>query len=236
MRALSNDGCNAFRDGRTLWLLPTAQGRENKTCSIPRLCASLTAIGWSDQSELAIKFTPEREHWDFSWRQPAPATARIQVVFETEALLPAQLEPAKAKADGSIMLQASQAVTIGQKLRFEPQWFKNTVGYWTVPEDYATWNVKIDAAGEYSIAILQGCGTGQGGSDAMLSLRNDDDVVAQLPFQTVETGHFQNFQWNHLGRISMKQAGTFELRIQPTQIAKAALCDIRSIHLVKQAK
>lgn len=237
MRALSNDGCNTFRDGRTLWLLPTDAGLKRKTCRIPRLCASLTTIGWSDSSELTIKLTPEPEHWDFSWKQTAPEDARIQVVFDTEPLLPAQLQPVVAKADGSMMLPANQAITVGQKLRFEPQWFKNTIGYWTNPDDYATWDVKINDAGDYSVAILQGCGLGQAGSEALLSLRNKEDIVmAKLAFKTVDTGHFQNFRWNHLGQISVKQAGTFQLRIEPTEITKAALCDIRSVHLVKQAK
>lgn len=236
VRALSNDGCDAFRDGRTLWLVPDQAALTDRKFSIPRLCASLTSLGWSDQSELAIKLTPEPEYWDFSWKKPAADNVRIKVVFEKEPLLPAQCKPTAPAADGSIMLHADQAMTFGQKLRFEPQWYKNTVGYWAIPTDYATWSLKFDEAGDYSVAILQGCGSGHGGSDAMLSLRNGDAVVAELPFQPIDTGHFQNFRWNHLGRISVKQAGTLELRINPTSIAKGALCDIRSVHLVKQAK
>lgn len=236
MRALSNDGCNTFRDGRTLWLIPTDGALRTRQCSIPRLCASLTSVGWNHKTELAIKFKPEPERWDFSWQKPPAGNTRIKVVFETEPKLPAQITPARPAADGSIMLHANQAMTFGDKLRFEPQSFKNTVGYWTVPADYVTWSLKIDEPGDYSVAILQGCGDGQGGSDALLSLRDDDLVVSELPFRPIDTGHFQNFRWNHLGQISVKQSGTYQLRIHPTRIAKAALCDIRSVHLVKQAK
>ncbi|MEP3481322.1 MAG: hypothetical protein ABJZ55_18925 [Fuerstiella sp.] len=236
VRTLSDDACDTFRDGRTLWLVPNDASLKAKRCSIPRLCASLTSIGWSDPSKQAIHFKPEPEHWDFTWKESAPKNARIKVVFEKEPVLPSQSEPAAPAADGSIMLHADQAKTVGKKLRFEPQWFKNTVGYWAVPTDYATWNLQFAEAGEYSVAILQGCGSGQAGSDALISLRHQESVVAELPFRTIDTGHFQNFRWNHLGRISVAKAGTYQLQINAVRISKAALCDIRSIHLVKQAK
>lgn len=240
VRALSGSDCDTFRDGRTLWLIPNEAGLTTKTCTIPRLCASLTSIGWSnqsgDQSGPTINFKPEPEHWEFTWKKVPQTNARIKVVFEEEPLLPIQTKAAAPAADGSIMLHANQAKTVGEKLRFEPQWSKNTVGYWAVPSDYATWDLRFAEAGEYSIAILQGCGVGQGDSDALISLHDAESVVAELPFQTIDTGHFQNFRWNHLGQVSVTKAGTYRLKIKATRISKAALCDIRSIHLVKQAK
>ena len=91
------------------------------------------------------------------------------------------------------MLHAWQAKTFGEKILFEPQWYKNTVGYWAIESDYATWELKIDQPGTYSVAMLQGCGKGQGGSDAVVTLRQDNTVKAKLHFQTIDTGHFQNF-------------------------------------------
>ena len=85
------------------------------------------------------------------------------------------------------------------------------------------------------MAVLQGCGKGQGGSDAVISLRQDGQVKAELTFQTIDTGHFQNFRWNHLGMIELPAAGTYQLRIDATRIAKVALFDVRTIHLVRQA-
>ena len=126
--------------------------------------------------------------------------------------------------------------TFGEKLRFEPQWYKNTVGYWAVASDYATWDLKIQQPGTYTVAVLQGCGKGHGGSDAVISLRQGNDVKAMLPFQTIDTGHFQNFRWNHLGTIDVAEGGTYQLRIGAERIAQNALFDVRAIHLVRQAK
>ncbi|MCA9063483.1 MAG: hypothetical protein KDA96_10505, partial [Planctomycetaceae bacterium] len=151
-------------------------------------------------------------------------------------LLPQDCQPAPSAGDGSIMLPAWMAMTYGEKLRYEPQWYKNTVGYWTVPTDYAEWQLKVDQPGTFTVAVLQGCGEGQGGSDAEVSLRRDDAVQAAIPFQPIDTGHFQNFRWNHLGTIQIPEAGTYQLRITPKKIARAALFDVRMVHLVRQAR
>lgn len=133
------------------------------------------------------------------------------------------------------MLHAWQAKTFGEKVLFEPQWYRNTVGYWAVETDYATCDLEIDQPGTFSIAMLQGCGKGQGGSDALVTLRQKDQIIARLPFQTVDTSHFQNFRWSHLGMIGISATGTYQLRIDATRIAKVALFDVRAIHLVRQA-
>lgn len=236
VRLLSIHGCDVFRDDTKLWIVPTKKSLQSGQCSIPRLCASIRSLQWSDDSERKTKFTPEPELWNFSWEGQVPPDARIEIEFDSEALLPSQRKPAVPTGDGTILLHANQASTFGDKLRFEPQAHKNTVGYWTVPTDYATWQLKIDESGEYSMAVLQGCGSGQGGSDAVISLHQGETTVSQLEFQTVETGHFQNFQWNHLGRLKVKTPGTYQLRVTPMKIAKAALFDVRMICLVRQAK
>lgn len=236
VRLLSSDECDVFRDQQRLWIVPKKQSVESGRLTIPRLCASIRSMQWSDDAERNLKFTPEPENWNFTWKGTLAKSSRIEVTFDSEPILPSQRRRASAAGDGTIMLLANQATTIGQKLRFEPQPHKNTVGYWTIPTDYAQWDLQIDTPGEYTVAILQGCGAGQGGSNAAISLRDDEQTVSELKFQTVETGHFQNFQWNHLGRISVERRGTYQLRITPTKIVKAALCDVRMIHLVRQAK
>ena len=155
----------------------------------------------------------------------------IEVVFDVDPVLPADCAPAVAAGDGSIMLQAYQASTFGEKLRFEPQWYKNTVGYWAVGTDYATWNLTVDQPGTYSVAVLQGCGKGQGGSDAAISLSRGGKVKAELPFQTIDTGHFQNFVWRHAGVLTAERPGDYQIRIEAVEIPRVALMDVRQLHL-----
>lgn len=233
--AFSTQGFDVYREGKILWLMPTEESVKSKKASLPRLCAPIRRLHWQDQPERMLKFVPEPERWDFSWSDQIKPGSVIEVEFDTDPVLPGDRILAKPAGDGSVMLHAYNATTHGEKLRFEPQWFKNTVGYWTIPTDYAVWELQIDQPGDYSVALLQGCGKGQGGSDAVVTLRSSDGVETELEFQTIDTGHFQNFRWNHLGLVSLTKPGTYEFRLAAKQIANKALFDVRAIHLVKQA-
>lgn len=235
-RPVSGNGVTAYVHQKTLWLQLDASAVKRGKAVIPRLSAPIRSIRWKNQPSAELKFWPEPQQWIFSWKTDAAEKSVIEVVFDSKPVLPPDCPRAVPAGDGSVMLQAYQASTFGEKLRFEPQWYKNTVGYWAVPTDYAIWNLTIDQPGTYSVAVLQGCGEGQGGSDAVITLRTGDEVKAELPFKTIDTGHFQNFRWHHLGTIDVSEAGEYELRIDAKRIAKVALFDVRTIHLVRQAK
>lgn len=232
---LSSNGVSAYVNGKTLWLRLDASVLKNRNAVIPRLCAPIRSIRWKDQSDSEIKFWPEPQEWVFSWKTASAQAKVIEVSFDTTPVLPTDCPTAVPAGDGSVMLHAYQASTFGEKLRFEPQWYKNTVGYWAVATDYATWDLTIDQPGTFSVSVLQGCGKGQGGSDAVISVRQGDEMKTKLPFQTLDTGHFQNFRWHDLGTINIAAAGKHKLRIDAKHIAKVALFDVRAIHLVRQA-
>ncbi|MCA9139162.1 MAG: hypothetical protein KDB00_20455 [Planctomycetales bacterium] len=232
---LGNDGSTVYRDGNTLWIDLDQDSIQAGRATIPRLCAPIRSLRWHGESDTELKFVPEIDHWVFSWKQSPKASRLIEVVFDGDPVLPEHCPSASPAGDGSVMMFAHQASTFGEKLRFEPQWYKNTVGYWTVATDYATWELTIDTPGAYSVAVLQGCGEGQGGSDAVMTLTQGDTKAAELVFQINETGHFQNFRWNDLGNIVIENVGKYTLRVGAKRIAKGALGDIRMIHLVKQA-
>lgn len=233
----AKDGLSVYGYENTLWLLLDSDSIQRRKAMLPRMCASIRSFRWKNETDVKLKFVPEPEEWVFSWEEIlGDRRAIIEVVFDSRPVLPSDCPAAAPAGDGSVMLHAYQAATFGEKLRFEPQWYKNTVGYWVIPTDYASWNLSINQPGSYSVAVLQGCGKGQGGSDGVLTLHQNNQKKAELPFRTVDTGHFQNFRWNHLGLIEVSDAGEYKLRIAPVRIAKAALFDARAIHLVRQAK
>ncbi|MEM9481543.1 MAG: hypothetical protein AAGA58_17985 [Verrucomicrobiota bacterium] len=233
---ISGDGVSAFVQGKNVWLELDESVIKAKRVTIPRLCATLRSVEWASDSESEIRIKPVSTEWAFLWKESPEGAAVIKLEFDTVPLLPADCPAAAPVGDGSVLLHAYQAETFGEKILFEPQWYKNTVGYWVVPSDYATWDLSIDEPGKFTVAVLQGCGEGQGGSDALISLRRGDAVKAELSFQTVDTGHFQNFRWVHLGELEVENAGNFELRIEAKKIAVKALFDVRMIHLVRQAE
>ena len=93
--------------------------------------------------------------------------------------------------------------------------------------------LKVETPGRFNVGILQGCGKGQGGSDAVINIQNSTDQSStKLDFKVEETGHFQNFKWRTIGEIELSQ-GQQTLEIRPVKIANKALMDVRAIHLVR---
>ncbi len=136
---------------------------------IPKFCAPVRGARWIQGSQsIPLDLTPEINHWSLSTKQSLTGQGTLVVEFDALALLPNELPLNQATADGSIWLPAHTAITSGEKLRYEPQPHKNTVGYWVQPGDFATWKFRVEKPGKFNLAILQGCGAGQGGSRAVV--------------------------------------------------------------------
>ncbi len=228
----------AARLGKTLYLTVASvesSSNEQTQVTIPRMAASLTGAHWLGHLDTdTIVLQVEQEHWIIGWKNRPQNARTIVLSFDVQPKLLSEVKGVQPTGDGSILLLACLATTVGEKIRYEPQTFKNTVGYWVGKNDSAQWSFQTLRAGTFNVAILQGCGTGQGGSMAKLAIvGNVDD---SLDFEVLETGHFQNFQWRHLGQLNVDRAGTYQLRIEPISIKKNALMDVRAVHLVPVPK
>jgi len=144
--------------------------------------------------------------------------------------------PPRQAADGTITLHGRDATVRGTALRWEPAEKKQTLGFWTRPTDAAEWTFTLDTPGSFDVEVLQGCGTGQGGSEMAIDIDRGQPNVSSLAFTVEDTGGFQAFKPRTVGRVTLAAAGTHVLRVQPNKIAKTAACDIRQIRLVPVAK
>jgi hypothetical protein len=139
--------------------------------------------------------------------------------------------PAQAD-DGVVTLHSRDATVHGTVLRYEPAEKKQTLGYWVKADDGASWNFTLNTPGVYDVEVLQGCGSGQGGSTMAVTAGDGES----LEFVVEDTGHFQNFKPRIVGQVNFDDAGEQTLSVQPKTIAKAAACDIRQIRLLPVRK
>lgn len=144
--------------------------------------------------------------------------------------------PPRQEADGAVTLHGRDATIRGTNLRWEPAEKKQTLGFWSRPTDAAEWTCAIDTPGVFDVEVLQGCGTGQGGSEMAIDLDPGRGDTASLTFVVEDTGGFQAFKSRTVGRVTISTAGEHVLRVRPRTIAKAAACDIRQIRLVPVGK
>ncbi len=255
-------GARLWRSAASLFLQVESTDQAGEV-QLPRIAAPLRTLAWQralDSQAIpaatpaTLSVVPEQETWSVRWSdRPAEANV-IRLEFDAVPLLLSELTPVTSAADGSFMLAAHLATTLGEKIRYEPQSFKNTVGYWVGRQDTAMWTIELAKAGKFNVAVLQGCGAGQGGSQAVLEFRflggeqvsvhgasgdsptDSDSSQAptsdpQVEFEVLETGHFQNFQWRHLSVVELQMPGRYEVRIRPLNIKHAALMDVRAVHL-----
>jgi len=128
--------------------------------------------------------------------------------------------------DGAVVLPGRTAEVHGVQLRYEPLPHKNTLGFWTRAEDWASWEFTITKPGTFTVEVLQGCGKGQGGSDVELSVGEQ-----KLTFQVEDTGHFQSFKARDIGALKLDKPGRYTLTVKPKKKAAAAVMDLRSVTL-----
>src|SRR6266850_8027155 len=130
-------------------------------------------------------------------------------------------------SSGVITLAASNAVTHGTQLRYEPATNKNCLGYWTKVEDWADWQFKVTQPGTFEVELWQGCGQGQGGSEVAVEVAGE-----RIDFVVEETGHFQIFLPRRIGQVRFSTAGTYSLAMKPQRKKAAAIMDIRQVRLL----
>lgn len=154
----------------------------------------------------------------FAWQGKVGA----QWPMPNPAWTPASL---RAPETGPVVLHARDAKVHGTVLRYEPQPFKNTLGWWSNPADWVEWRVDLARGGRYRVDFVQGCGTGSGGSEVEFQVGAHRFVT-----QVVETGGFQNFQRRTLGEAAL-EAGPLTVTVRPIRKPGVAVMDLPEMRL-----
>ncbi len=134
-------------------------------------------------------------------------------------------KPFITPAQGDIRLHARDARVHGEKLRYEPQPQKDTLGFWTKPEDWADWEFEVKTPGRYEVEVTQGCGKGSGGAEVAVEIAGKT-----LNFTVQDTGHFQNFIQRTIGEVEMP-AGRQTVAVKPKTKPGGAVMDLRRVVL-----
>jgi arylsulfatase A-like enzyme len=134
-------------------------------------------------------------------------------------------KPIVTPPTGDIRLHAKDARIHGDTLRYEPEPYKNVLGYWTNPGDWADWEFDVPKAGNYEIEIQQGCGDGCGGSEVRVEVG-----TAAFTFVVQETGHFQKMILRTIGEVELPE-GKATLALKPQTKPGPAVMDVRRVVL-----
>ena len=128
-----------------------------------------------------------------------------------------------------VVLLAKDATVWGKKLRYEPKDVKQCIGYWTVPDDWASWDFALVDAGTYSVSVVQGCGKGHGGSRAEIEVGGK-----KFGWDVIDTGGFQSWKEIELGDVELSEVGKVTLAVRALSKKKVAVMDVQRITLRKK--
>ncbi len=128
-------------------------------------------------------------------------------------------------AHGDVRLHARDARVHAVVMRYEPEPYKNVLGYWTKVEDWAEWEFQTPASGIYEIEVQQGCGDGSGGAEVAIEIAGKT-----LTFVVQETGHFQHMIQRTIGTVHLPE-GDCKIAVKPRTKPGVAVMDLRRIVL-----
>jgi arylsulfatase A len=167
----------------------------------------------ADKPEIVTELSQELEKWrkKVGAKMPAPNP---------------DYKPNPPNKDGVITMHAKTALVKGVQLRFEPLPHKNTLGFWTNKDDYATFDFTVDKPGTFTVEVLQGCGAKSGGAEVELAVAGE-----KLTFTVKDTGGFQNFEAREVGTLKVEKAGKHTLTVTAKTKPGVAVMDLRQIVL-----
>jgi len=152
-----------------------------------------------------------------AWRKAMGGLGADNAQVQVEASSPSALA-------GLVHLEAKDGQVHGEKLRYESQPQKDTLGFWVDPLDWVEWDCVVPKAGRYAVEVLQGCA--KGGSTVEVSVGD-----AKLQFTVAETGHYQRFVPRRVGVLELP-AGKTSVAVKPVE-KKGAVMDLRRVSLIR---
>jgi arylsulfatase A-like enzyme len=168
------------------------------------------------------------EDVDASRLEPGPSAAALRAKLTDwregmdEAVKGREKKVTPAKGD--VRLFARDAVVHGATARYEDKPYKNTIGFWTNPEDWVSWDFETPKAGKYEVEVQQGCGNA-GGSEVVVEAAGQT-----LKFTVDGTGNFQNFIQRVIGTVDLPD-GKQTLAVKPQNKVGNAVMDLRRVVL-----
>jgi len=133
-------------------------------------------------------------------------------------------KPIVQSDDLSITLHARDATVHGVNLRYEVKPEKNTLGFWSNPRDWVSWDFDVKRGGKYIVFVMYGSG---GGKDIEIAVGGQ-----KLNFTTKNTGGYHTFTFFEAGQISFDNAGTQTLTVKPSAKTSGGVMDLRQVILL----
>jgi hypothetical protein len=214
----------------TRWGMYDIEARlENPAAGKVKLTVGEKALdGSSDAVIAAVKLG--RIYIDTEAERPVviettPAEATKPLVVKSLVFIPApEGKPIVQAGDLSIILHAHDATVHGVNLRYEFRPDKNTLGYWSNPKDWVSWDFEVTKPGKFNVVVMQGS---PGSKDIQIAVGDQT-----INYTTKNTGSFHTFTFLEVGKLTFDKPGMNTLTLKPAATVKGSIMDLRQIFLL----
>lgn len=150
------------------------------------------------------------------------------LMVKSLVLVPApEGNPVGQSADLSITLHARDATVHGNRLRYEFRPDKNTLGYWSNPRDWVSWDFEVKTPEKFIVVVMQGSPVSK-----PMRITVADQTI---DYSTRNTGSYHTFTFLEVGTITVKKPGIYMLCLNP-QSPTGPVMDLRQIILLPVLK
>jgi hypothetical protein len=161
--------------------------------------------------------------------QTESADAKNPPVVKTLIFTPApEGRPIAQAGDLSITLHALDATVHGVTLRYEFRPDKNTLGYWSNPRDWVSWDFEVKKPGKFIVFVMQGS---PGSKDIQIAAGDQT-----LNWTTKNTGSFHTFTFLEVGTLTFDTPGIKTLTLKPAKTVTGFVMDLREVILLPVLK
>ena len=134
---------------------------------------------------------------------------QVKGELDIEAVVPTQ------RADGTVVLQALDALLHGSKIKYESGHDRDNIGFWIDPADWVEWKFAVKQPGAFTVTA-EIAATGSGSFEIAVG---DAKLRATAP----KTGDYGKFQTVELGKLEIPAAGKVSLAVRAIADGDAAL-------------
>ncbi|MBN2473628.1 MAG: alpha-L-fucosidase [Pirellulales bacterium] len=177
----------------------------------------------ADRAALEVAATDD----SLSIRLPAKAPDPIDsvIVLEIEGE-PNVTNPAITQSSGNALtLHARDASTHGERIRYESGSGKDNLGFWTSPEDWADWVLRITKPGTFEVEVTYACPNVSAGSEYVIEVAG-----TRLAGKVQGTGSWTQFKTEKLGTVKLP-ADRLTLSVKAKNLVGEGVMNLQSIVL-----
>ncbi len=179
----------------------------------------------ADKQQAALEVARQGDNVVVKVPAEAPDPIDAVVVLAIEGELEIVEGTVAQTPEGTLTLHARDATPHGTKIKYESGSGKDNIGFWTDPDEWVHWVLRIDKAGEFEVEMTIACPDVSAGSEFVVEVGGKT-----LTGKVAATGSWTQFETVKLGTLPLP-AERHQLNVKAKNLVREGVMNLQSIVL-----